>query len=126
MNDYIYQPNNTKNITITDNEFYTIVGNEDYRDNHNNPRLKKDTSGTLAKKIYREDGTFKSYIKVLSNGYVYNPLNQISENNSSFLDRVCKSGDKFKEVSPKIFEMYVNFLRTKNLSWIHNVERELI
>jgi hypothetical protein len=127
MDEYIYQNKNHENsYTISADEFYTIVGREDYRDDKNNPRLQKESMYTYAKKIYRQDGTFKSYIRILSNGYVYNPLSQVSEKNYAFLDRVCKEGTKFREVSPKVFDMYIHFLRTKNISWINNVERELI
>jgi hypothetical protein len=46
------------------------------------------------------------------------------ENNSTFLDRVCRASGKFKDVNYKTFDLYVNFLKTKNVAWLHNAERE--
>ena len=40
----------------------------------------------------------------------------------SFLDKVCGDSEKFKEVNFKIFNMYIHFLRTKNISWLNNAE----
>jgi hypothetical protein len=34
------------------------------------------------------------------------------------------NSDSFKEVSRKVFDFYLSFLRTSNISWINHAERE--
>jgi hypothetical protein len=127
MSDYIYHPKqDTPDITSKQDEFYTITGTEDYQDKRNNPRLYQETDQVLAKKVYRTDGSAKNYIKINVNGNIYNPLSLYGDKTSNFLDRVCKSGSKFREVNQKAFDMYISFLRTKNASWLHNAEREIL
>lgn len=107
-------------------EFYTIMGDQDYYDNDNNPRLlKDDNKKTLAKKLYTENKKPKYLIKMNTAGKLHNPLSIVSQQKmtSNFLDRKCRE-PKFKSVSNKTFNMYVNFLKTKNLSWLYNADRE--
>ena len=107
-------------------ELYTLMDNHDFTDETNNPRAKQDNDKVLAKKFFREDGTIKFMIKRDSSGKLFNPLSIYGDNQSrasNFLDKTCKDF-KFRTVNMKIFEHYVNFLRTKNLSWLYNAERE--
>jgi hypothetical protein len=107
-------------------ELYTLMDNHDFIDETDNPRAKQDNHKVLAKKFFREDGTIKFMIKRDSSGKLFNPLSIYGDNPSraaNFLDKTCKDF-KFRTVNMKIFEHYVNFLRTKNLSWLYNAERE--
>lgn len=127
MSDYIYQPKqNTHDIPVPQDEFYTITGTEDYKDKGNNPRTLNNNEKVLAKKVYRSDGSAKQYIKININGNIFNPLSLYGDKTSNFLDSVCKSGSKFREVNQKVFDMYISFLKTKNISWLHNAEREML
>lgn len=121
----MYQ-NTTQNDNSSD-AYYTIVGQEDFVDNESNPRINSESSDkVLAKKMARSDGTYRYMLKLDRGGKVYNPLSIYGENQAtSFLDRVCRSQNKFKDVNPKAFSMYINFLRTKNIAWLHNTEREV-
>ena len=41
---------------------------------------------------------------------------------------MAKFGKKewtLKKVNPKVFQFYVSFLKTKNLAWFNNAEREM-
>lgn len=107
-------------------ELYTLFDNHDYVDNNNNPRSKRDDNRVLAKKIIRDDGSIKYMIKRDGSGKLYNPISIYGDNpsrSSTFLDKTCKDF-KFRTVNMKIFEYYVSFLKTKNLSWLYNAERE--
>jgi len=106
-------------------EYYTIIGDQDYIDEDNNPRLEKDTEKTLAKKIIGENNKAKFLIKMNSDGKFHNPTNIHSKQKltSGFLDKKCKS-PKFKNVTFSVFNMYMKFLKTKNLSWLYNADRE--
>lgn len=111
-------------LTLEDN-FYTLSGLQDFLDNEGNPRLKEDGANTFAKKYIRKDGTTKYVVRLNANGKFYNPVSIYGqEPTKSFLDRVCRSNNKHKEVSQKVFEWYVKFLSTKNPAWLANAERE--
>lgn len=126
MSNFIFSPNTDTNQTDTNNQYYCVMGSQDFIDDEGNPRVNKDNDKRiLAKKILREDGSVRYSIKLTSSGKMQNPISMYGvEKNSSFLDRVCRSDKKFKDVSYKTFEMYTNFLKTKNIAWLHNAERE--
>ena len=120
---YIYSEDKEIN-TLSEDEYFTVSGLEDYLDINNNPRVTSlEDNKILAKKVTREDNSTKYSIKIDSNGKIYNPVSMYVDK-ESFLDKVCRGSEKFKEVNFKIFNMYINFLRTKNLAWINNAERE--
>ncbi len=120
-----YYIENNKNLSDR-NEYYTMLGQEDYLDHSNNPRCNSELSNKLlAKKIYRDNGSYRYSIKIDNNGKIYNPLSIYGDvKQTSFLDRVCRSQNKYREVNYKAFELYLQFLKTKNLAWLHNAERE--
>lgn len=120
---YIYSEDKEIN-TLLEDEYFTVSGLEDYLDVNNNPRVTSlEDNKILAKKVTREDNSTKYSIKIDSNGKIYNPVSMYVDK-ESFLDKVCRGSEKFKEVNFKIFNMYIHFLRTKNLAWINNAERE--
>lgn len=112
---------------VEENAFYTLKGMEDSLDKELNARTDAETSKKVfAKKIYRDNGKAKFYIRLANNGDLYNPLSIYGEERSrTFLDRVCKDGIKFREVNEKVFMLYVKFLNTKNMAWFNNAEREV-
>ncbi len=124
---FIFNPlNDQEQLHVEKNEFYSTMGSHDYLDDQNYPRISKENDKRiLAKKITREDGSIKYSIKLTNNGKMQNPLSMYGvEKDNTFLDRVCRSNDKFKEVNYKVFDLYINFLKTKNIAWLHNAERE--
>jgi hypothetical protein len=124
MDNYIYNPGVDKNSVV--NEFYTLVGLEDFVDLNNNPRLNKETDDNIfAKKTVRADSSVRYSVRLSKDGKIYNPMSIYGqETSSTFLDRVCRASGKFKDVNYKTFDLYVNFLKTKNVAWLHNAERE--
>jgi len=125
MNNFIHENKKQENSTL--NEFYSTIGNEDFIDKNNNPRVSNENdTRVIAKKIYRDDGSLRFSIKC-DGGKFVNPFSIYgSKKDNTFLDRVCKSNDKFKEVNLKVFDMYIKFLKTKNTAWLNNAEREAI
>lgn len=124
--DFVFQQKKIDNQNINKlDEFYSITGDQDYYDENNNPRLLNDDSKkTLAKKLFTEDNKPKYLIKVSTDGKFFNPLNILKQRMvGSFLDRKYRQ-PKFKSVSNKVFNMYLNFLKSKNLSWLYNADRE--
>jgi hypothetical protein len=110
---------------VTDTEYFTIIGKHEYIDNNKNPRVSKETPEVCAKKIVGEEKT-KFYIKTGLYGKVYDPIGLFSEGTGAkFLARSGKKAWNFKQVSSRVFDMYLSFLKTKNKAWLTNAEREL-
>jgi hypothetical protein len=128
MNNFIHSAKNASLDNIQNgDEFYCMKGQEDFLDSNNNPRCNSENSdNVLAKKIVRDGGAVKYTIKLDNNGKIFNPMSIYGETKiSSFLDRVCRSQNKYKEVNLKAFNMYLSFLKTKNIAWLNNAEREM-
>lgn len=112
----------TKEPTV---EYYTVSGNEDFFDNDQLPRLKTDNDMVYAKKTIRDDNTIRYSIRLSLSNKLYDPTSSLGlDKTRSFLDSTVRNENRFKNVSPKVFELYVNFLKTKNVSWLHNAQRE--
>jgi hypothetical protein len=104
---------------------YCLIGNQDQFDKNKQPILSRDSDLVLAKKVIIEGNT-KYYIKVGTYGKIFNPIGLYSEGKENkFLSKIGRKEFDFKEVNPKIFDMYLSFLKTKNLAWLNNAEREL-
>jgi hypothetical protein len=130
---------NNNQINSQDDKFYCLSGYEDYLDDEGYPRLQKDNENTSAKIVFSKkpkhfaDTPTKSYgryyVKLDPNSKVFNPkkiLSPIEEKNSlSFINSVCKKEWSFQEVTPQIFRKYITFLKTQNLSWLKDVQRDL-
>lgn len=126
--DYIFSPNKEKQKTVytSSNIYYTIIGFQDHIDDNKRPVLHKESDKCFAKVINTEDNK-KYYIKIGTYGRLYNPIGMYSEGNSNkFLSRSGKNEYSFKEVDSGIFDMYINFLSTKNLAWLNNAERAMM
>lgn len=108
-----------------ESKYYTIFGKHDYLDDDQNPRLDKESQQAFAKVIINNNKS-RFFIKTGTYGKIYNPIGLYSENtHSKFLNRAGKPAWNFKEVNSRVFGMYVSFLRTKNLAWLNNAEREM-
>lgn len=105
--------------------YYTIFGEHDFIDSANRPRTKTDSTNVVAKSIANQSGR-KFLIKIGTYGKVFNPIGMYSEGqNNKFLSKIGREEWQFKEVNEKIFDLYLNFLSTKNIAWLNNAEREL-
>lgn len=124
--DDIFIPNTNKISTNIKNlELFTLIGQHKFLDDNKNPRVDLENDKVYAKKVIL-DSNQKYYIKVGTYGKIYNPIGLFSEGTASkFLSKIGKKAWEFKEVNSKVFDMYVNFLRTKNIAWLNNAEREL-
>jgi uncharacterized protein YigE (DUF2233 family) len=127
IDSFIFTPNATKTINTERKEsFYCFLGDHEFLDQDNNPRQSKETPKTLAKLVDTATYT-KFYIKIGTYGKIYNPIGMYSEGKENqFLAKIGKNEWNFKEVNKGIFDQYVNFLRTKNIAWLNNAERELL
>jgi len=129
MDNFIFNPTSKfTEETIqqeTSAELFTVSGKEDFLDGERNPQLKSESEEVFARRILRKDGSIKYSVRLSNTGKLFNPLSIYGqEQNHSFLNRVCRSNSKFKEVNEKTFNWYVKFLKTKNVAWLNNAERE--
>jgi len=122
INDFMVKPQNTEKLK---EDYYGLFGSHDYLDENKNPRVNQAGSNMLAKTVYYEHRA-KHFIKIGDHGKIYNPIGLYSEGTSDkFLSKIGKKAWEFKEVSPVVFDLYVKFLKTKNIAWLRNAEREM-
>jgi protein tyrosine/serine phosphatase len=107
-------------------KFFTFIGEHDFLDEQKNPRsTTEENEKTLAKLIIREDNSKKFMIKVDATHKPYNPIS-IYGNKQAYkkMDKT-RPESKFISVNQEAFNNYVNFLRTRIVSWLHNTERSI-
>lgn len=125
--------NNTKEI-----QNFCLAGDEDFVDENGNPRLvDNEDSRIVAKIIFNkksrqitQTSVSKTYmIKVNPKLQVFNPVQILStiknKQSNYFIENICKNEWYFKEVDMHVFEKYLNFLKTKNIKLIKDIERDL-
>lgn len=122
-NDFVIN-HSTQNDT-RECEYYTILGDHEGLDNDNNPTVSSNIDKALAKRV-TINGKNKFYIKIGAYGRIYNPMGMFSEGKSNkFLTQSGKKAWDYREVNNKVFDMYLAFLKTKNIAWLNNAQREI-
>ncbi len=128
---------NSKSTSIEE-QYYSMLGDEDFIDEFDNPRIIDKTSEKIAAKIVFNkkprqvvaNSLHKSYfIKVNPSLQAFNPVPNLSaiknKTNNHFINRTCKSEWFFKEVDMIVFNKYLNFLKVKNIKLLKDIERDL-
>lgn len=104
---------------------YTTSGMIELEENSLDSTETPDGQNICAKIVNRSNGTIKYLIRLDPNGKLFNPFSIYGENkNRTFLDRICRSNQKFKEVSEKVANLYLKFLEKQNIALLTNAERE--
>lgn len=117
-------------------KFYTLIGYENFIDEDGFPRSSIEDSSVCARAIKNKQGKkfnsdiqYRFYIKTDPNKNIYNPIEIYSsikdKQSNSFLNKICKAEQVFTEVTPQVFGLYINFLKTKNIRWLNEAQREL-
>lgn len=123
------------NKDLSDIVFYTISGLETSVDQDGYPLIDKESEDVYAKKIKnRKDKnihggiTHSFYIRLHSKNQLFNPLEKhtVEKQSLSYVDKVCKSNQSFVEVNRSVFEMYLEFLKTKRLAWLESAQRAIV
>jgi len=111
---------------------YTVTGKEDYLEEDQYPCLKIDSetaqesADAHAMKITIGKRT-KYYAKRGKHGRLFNPVGMFTEGmGGKRLGHAGRLEWRFVEIGERAFRFYTNFLRTKNIAYLHNAERELL
>ena len=108
-------------------EVFTIYGKQEFQDSEGFPRLEEsneDHADAYAKKIVVGRRT-KYYVKRGRYGRLYNPIGLYSEGTARKQMRHAGHPEwQFKETTKQVFDKYINFLKTKNVAWLNNAERD--
>lgn len=127
------------------NKYYTTEKHSDWVDENQNYRLDVDTDKVFAKAILsgpssnsskdfflNQKGTivpsyYKYYVRTYPNRKLYDPvpLYGISDNKNSFIDKVCKSENVYRETTEIVFNQYLLYLRTESPQHYTKAQREL-
>lgn len=113
---------------------YTFFGKHDLEDEGGYPLLDmsdididnilKDPEVCAVKTMQR--GVNKYYVKRGKYGHLFNPIGIYSENTQYKQERHAgKPLWTLRLATKKVFEYYINFLKTKNIAWLNNAEREV-
>jgi hypothetical protein len=106
-------------------EYYTLAGSQDFFDGNELPRLNQESDRVYAKKTTRDDGSVRYSIRLSLSNKLYDPTSKLGlDKTKSFLDNTVRNDDRFKNVSHKVFDHYITFLKTQNSSWLLNAQRE--
>jgi hypothetical protein len=120
-------------------KFYTLLGLESFVDDLGFPRLNENDDNIFAKVIYNKPRKNinnnqqhpRFYIKTDPQKNIHNPIKLFSSPNHNtksmpYINKVCKDPLKFTEVTESVFTKYINFLKTKNITWLTNAQRDII
>jgi hypothetical protein len=127
-NNYIYSPKKDQSEIVDDktvNTFYCLKGCGNATDENNNHiSTTEDNKAVCAKKLIRLDNTIKYLIKTGDDRKLYNPTSIYgAAQNRSFLETISRNQNSFKEVNHTVFNLYLRFLKTKNIAYLNQAER---
>jgi len=111
---------------------YTITGKQDYIDSDKYPCLNMDSeTAQESANAYAIEITIgkhtKYYVKRGKYGRIFNPIGMFMEGMAT--KRLGHAGRlewKFQEISERAFNFYKDFLKTRNVAYLNNAERELL
>lgn len=128
-----------KDIGVNDPEpqrvtvVYTIKGQHDYMFEDQFPSLKltqkEAEASSKAFAIHYTTSLGTSYlVRSGRHGTLFNPDGLFSNGSGAALKKLSHTGQlewSFKRVPERVFVLYREFLRTKNVAYLHQAEREL-
>jgi hypothetical protein len=121
------QENSTPSV-----EVYTFNGEHDFFNKLGYPMLDLDESDSplndpdaYAVKIVKGHKT-NYFVKRGKYGKLFNPIGMYTEGRKNVQMRHAGRPEwRMEPTNEKIFTYYINFLKTKNLAWLNNAEREI-
>lgn len=123
-------------MTQSESKFYTTLQYQEFVDDNENYCANSESSKVFAKAtksgyskhMTEKNPTFyKFFVRISQGKQLYDPFPKysLSDNRGSFVDKVCKDNNPYKEVPESIFNMYLNYLKTENVMWLNKAQREM-
>lgn len=107
-------------------EYFTVNGRQDFLDEDGYPQLTDEGEFAFAKKVSTNSRKPLYYIKGGTDGHFFDPLGMYDERmHNKFKGHAGKFKFEFVQVNERAFAFYINYLRTKNRSYLLNAEREV-
>ena len=129
INDFIYRSDKpaTKTSEQEDhNKYYTCFGDQEWVDDDGYSRVSENSDKIYAQSKSSEYGGTNYFVKGNRYGKLFNPSGMYSEGQHKRFNKLTGSDEfQFKKVSLRVFELYTSFLKTKNVAWLNNAEREM-
>lgn len=126
MENDCFKINKNKKEIVYSYKYYTIFGSHTDLDKDNNPIIDNEKMAMAYSRVSEETSDEQYFLKVGLYGKIFNPIGLFSEGKQNkFLSKIGKNEYNYTRVNKKVFDMYLNFLRTKNIAWLNNAEREL-
>jgi hypothetical protein len=132
MSEFIINKDKKQESDHRELEVYTFGNHADYEDDKGFPRLDitNDDNNVFhlptAHAIKSVTGNVtRYYVKRGKDGILFNPIGMYSEGTEYKKMRQGKAMWELKKTSKRVFEFYIQFLKTKNIAWLNNAEREL-
>lgn len=130
--EHIFRTADTNNSTEL---YFCLRGDEDFIDDNDRPRINDPHSTKIAAKSIQNKKPkhfgsssqyHRYYIKLSPTGEVYNPIHyhRIKDKKHNIVNQICKNEWTFKEVNKVLFDKYIQFLNTSNISWLKEIERD--
>ena len=120
MSNFKIHPDKSTEIDVEDSvesSLYTIFGKHDWLDNGEDSK---------SAQIHAKLSGSKMYVKRGRHGHLFNPIGLYSEGTEYKQKRHAGKPEwELKPVNKKAFDFYINFLKTKNVAWLRNAEREI-
>lgn len=123
--------------SVIETVVFTIKGKQNDLDDNDYPILwdvQYEDSGKLVQAETREEayamkrsncGVVNYYVKMAS-GTILNPNSMYAEFKHQKRSKIGEKIYQFQRVGKKVFEYYLQFLKTKNATWLANAQREYL
>tara|TARA_R110000824_G_scaffold17703_4_gene71284 strand:- start:1462 stop:1863 length:402 start_codon:yes stop_codon:yes gene_type:complete len=122
--------NNKKKGVDSAGDVEGVVGYTISKDPQSSNEIEPSDKNCYAKKTILKTGAgaerSKYYIKMASDGSIFDPWGMYSEGTQGLHDRERgRSKWSFSEVNESCFNFYIKFLQSRNNSWLMNAKREI-
>jgi len=124
------------NSKLPETKYYTTLQYQEFVDEDECSRVSKDSDKVFAKSIPerlpKDNGSkipqTKYYVRGTNGKNLFDPFPKysVSDNKSSFVDKVCKGDQRFLEVTKSVFDKYINFLKTENRQYFNAAQKEIM
>ena len=124
------------NNKLPQSKYYTTLQYQEFSDEDECSRISKDSDKVFAKSVPErlpkdnesKISQTKYYIRGSNGKNLFDPFPKysVSDNKSSFVDKVCKGDQRFIEVTQSIFDKYINFLKTENRQYFISAQKEIM